>query len=59
MHRDYYSAIEWEKIIAFSRSRETPFLIVLLDMIQHKFGQFRTGFPDAKINDAVKANPAL
>ena len=59
MHRDYYSAIEWEKIIAFSRSRETPFLIVLLDMIQDKFGQFRAGFPDAKIYYAVKANPGL
>ncbi len=59
MHRDYYSAIEWEKIIAFSRTRETPFLIVLLDMIQHKFQQFRTGFPDAKIYYAVKANPGI
>jgi len=59
MHRDYYSAVEWEKSITFSRSRETPFLIVLLDMIRHKFGQFRAGFPDAKIYYAVKANPGL
>ena len=59
MHRDYYSPIEWEKIILFSRTQETPFLIVLLDMIQDKFRQFRTGFPQAKIYYAVKANPGI
>ena len=59
MHRDYYSPIEWEKIILFSRTQETFFLIVLLDMIQDKFRQFRTGFPQAKIYYAVKANPGI
>ena len=58
MHFDYYSIAEWKKIMAFSATRETPFLIVLLDIIQRKFEQFRTGFPDAKIYYAVKANPS-
>ncbi len=57
MHFDYYSIAEWKKIMAFSATRETPFLIVLLDIIQRKFEQFRAGFPDAKIYYAVKANP--
>ena len=57
MYRNYYSPIDWEKILAFSATRETPFLIVLLDRVRQKFREFRTGFPDAKIYYAVKANP--
>ncbi|MFZ4789346.1 MAG: type III PLP-dependent enzyme [Candidatus Competibacteraceae bacterium] len=57
MHRDYYSSVEWEKIIAFSKTKETPFLVVILDKIRQKFWEFRTGFPQAKIYYAVKANP--
>ena len=57
MHRDYYSSVEWEKIMAFSKTKETPFLIVILDKIRQKFWEFRTGFPQAKIYYAVKANP--
>ena len=59
MHRDYYSPVEWEKIMAFSETKETPFLVVTLDKIRLKFGEFRTGFPQAKIYYAVKANPDL
>ncbi len=59
MHRDYYSPVEWEKIMAFSKTKETPFLVVTLDKIRVKFEQFRTGFPQAKIYYAVKANPDL
>jgi ornithine decarboxylase len=57
MHRDYYSSVEWEKIMAFSKTKETPFLVVILDKIRQRFGEFRTGFPQAKIYYAVKANP--
>lgn len=59
MHRDYYSSAEWEKILTFSKTMETPFLVVLLDRIGKKFNQFRTYFPGAKIYYAVKANPGL
>jgi ornithine decarboxylase len=59
MYRNYYSPVEWEKIIAFSKARETPFLIVLMDRIQQKFEDFRAGFPGAKIYYAVKANPGI
>lgn len=57
MYRGYYSPAEWEKIISFSRDKETPFLIVLLDRVQKKFQEFRKNFPSAKIYYAVKASP--
>lgn len=57
MHADYYSAAEWKKIMAFSKTRETPFLIVLLDRVRKKFEEFRAHFPEAKIYYAVKASP--
>ncbi len=59
MYRNYYSPAEWEKIIAFSKTKETPFLIVLPDRIRQKFENFRAGFPGAKIYYAVKANPDI
>jgi ornithine decarboxylase len=58
MHSDYYSAAEWKKVMAFSKNRETPFLVVLLDRVQKKFEEFRANFPQAKIYYAVKANPS-
>lgn len=57
MHPNDYSPADWKKIMAFSATRETPFLVVLLDRVQQKFQEFRTHFPSAKIYYAVKANP--
>lgn len=57
MYRNYYSPVEWKKIIGFSEKKETPFLIVLLDRVQQKFTAFRNNFPQAKIYYAVKASP--
>jgi ornithine decarboxylase len=57
MYRGYYSPDEWEKIIDFSATKETPFLIVLLDRVERKFQEFRRNFPSAKIYYAVKASP--
>lgn len=59
MYHDYYSPAEWEKILDFSKTRETPFLVVFLDRVRRQFEQFRTAFPTAKIYYAVKANPGL
>ncbi|MEI6414686.1 MAG: type III PLP-dependent enzyme [Pseudomonadota bacterium] len=52
-----YAPGEWDRILRFSETQETPFLVVLQDRIQKKFEAFRAGFPDAKIYYAVKANP--
>ncbi len=59
MYRDYYSAVDWDKIIAFSKDKETPFLVVLLDEVREKYQEFRANFPNAKIYYAVKANPGV
>lgn len=57
MPLNYYSPAEWEKVITFSATKETPFLIVLLDGVRRKFEEFGMNFPGAKIYYAVKANP--
>ncbi len=57
MPLNYYSPAEWEKVITFSATKETPFLIVLLDGVRQKFEEFGVNFPGAKIYYAVKANP--
>ena len=59
MYRNYYLPADWEKIMAFSRAKETPFLVVLLDKVREKYQEFRTNFPNAKIYYAVKANPGV
>ncbi|GAK51632.1 ornithine decarboxylase [Candidatus Moduliflexus flocculans] len=59
MYRDYYSDEEWGKIQQLAQTEETPFLVVLLDMIKTKFDEFRDSFPYAKIYYAVKANPGV
>lgn len=57
MYSEYYSQAEWDRVIAFSKNRDTPFLMILLDRVQHKFEDFCRFFPDAKVYYAVKANP--
>ncbi|MBL8258456.1 MAG: type III PLP-dependent enzyme, partial [Candidatus Competibacteraceae bacterium] len=59
MYRNYYAAADWEKIIGFSKDKETPFLVVLLDEVRAKYQEFRVNFPKAKIYYAVKANPGV
>lgn len=55
---DFFSDSDWARISAFSENRETPFLVVLLDIIEEKYKQLRTHLPLAKVYYAVKANPA-
>lgn len=59
MYRDYYPPADWEKIMAFSKEKDTPFLVVLLDRVREKYRAFETYFPTAKIYYAVKANPGV
>lgn len=59
MYSNYYPPADWEKIMAFSKNKETPFLVVLLDRIRQKYQEFRAYFPSAKIYYAVKANPGV
>lgn len=55
---EYLSKKEWSKVKSFAKKHETPFLIVLLDVIKHKYQELRKNIPFAEIYYAVKANPA-
>jgi len=55
---DFFTAEEWNRILAFSESKETPFQMVLADTVRHKFQELKANLPYAKIYYAVKANPA-
>jgi ornithine decarboxylase len=46
-----------ERIKAFGKDKETPFLVLDLDVIKAKYEALRTNFPYAKVYYAVKANP--
>ncbi|MFZ3193006.1 MAG: type III PLP-dependent enzyme [Moraxellaceae bacterium] len=54
---DYCSPEEWTKIQEFSKDRETPFLVVDLEIIRQKYQELATCFPMAKVHYAMKANP--
>lgn len=54
---DYCSPEEWTKIQEFSKDRETPFLVVDLEIIRQKYQELANCFPMAKVHYAMKANP--
>lgn len=54
---NYCSPEEWKKIQEFSKDKETPFLVVDLEVIRQKFQELTTCFPIAKVYYALKANP--
>lgn len=54
---NYCSPEEWEKIQEFSKDKETPFLVVDLEVIRQKYQELTTCFPIAKVFYALKANP--
>ncbi len=54
---NYCSPAEWTKIQEFSKDKETPFLVVDLEIIRQKYKELITCFPKAKVHYALKANP--
>jgi len=54
---NYCSPAEWTKIQEFSQGKETPFLVVDLEIIRQKYKELTTCFPSAKVHYALKANP--
>ena len=48
----------WKKILDFSRDKQTPFVVVDLEIIKKRFMDIKKAFPYAKIYYAIKANPA-
>lgn len=53
----YYSDAKWQKIKGFADAQETPFLVILADMVKEKCDEFRQSFPYPKEYCTVKANP--
>ncbi len=47
----------FEKIVEFSKDKETPFLVVDLSMVQKRYVEIQQFLPFAKIYYSVKANP--
>lgn len=54
---NFMSKERFERIKAFSGDKETPCLIIDLDIIKKNYDDLRKYFPFAKIYYAVKANP--
>ncbi len=54
---NYTSVEKFERIKAFGKDKETPFLVLDLDVIKANHAALRTNFPYAKVYYAVKANP--
>ncbi|MGL6196527.1 MAG: hypothetical protein ACRC2T_17065, partial [Thermoguttaceae bacterium] len=55
---NYYSRDEWNLMQAEMEKRESPFLVVNLNIVKRKYEELKTCFPIADIYYAVKANPA-
>ncbi len=51
------SAQQWQQALAFSRGKETPFQLILSDVIKQKYEELQTQLPYGDIYYAVKANP--
>jgi ornithine decarboxylase len=54
---NFMSREKLERIKAFSKDKETPLLVLDLDVIKANYEALRTSLPYAKIYYAVKANP--
>ncbi len=55
----FFKPNEWQQILDFSKDKETPFLVMVLDTVKQRFKELKAAMPYAKIYYAVKANPAL
>lgn len=57
-HLEHYMTPSYfERIKAFSKDKETPFLIIDIDKIKNKYNELKHFLPSAKIYYAMKANP--
>ncbi len=56
---EYIDPQIFEKIMAFSKNKETPFLVIDTETVLRKLEELENLFPYSKIYYAVKANPAI
>ncbi len=57
IREEFISKDNWDKIKTFSEEKETPFLVVNLDIIKNNYIKLKESFSKADIFYAVKANP--
>ncbi len=55
---DYYEHATFQRMKAFADTKETPFLVIDTATVKRQLEELITGFSNAKIYYAVKANPA-
>ncbi|MEJ5188340.1 MAG: type III PLP-dependent enzyme [Breznakiellaceae bacterium] len=55
----FYSDERWEAFMQEAEGKETPFILIDLDMVRENYLRLRELFPYARIYYAVKANPAV
>jgi len=53
----FVSKQDFQRLKAFARTKETPFVVVNLDVVKRKYQELRRDLPFANIFYAVKANP--
>jgi ornithine decarboxylase len=54
----FMSRERFERIKEFAKDKETPCLVIDLDVIRQKYEELRSNLPFAKVYYAVKANPS-
>ncbi len=54
----HFPRSSWKKVLDFSRDKQTPFVVIDLELIKKRFMDIKKAFPYAKIYYAIKANPA-
>ncbi len=54
---NFISREKFQRLKDFAAGRETPCLILDLDVVRSKYEELRANFPFAKVYFSVKANP--
>lgn len=55
---EFYTPEQWSKFTSFAETQDTPFQIILSDIVRDNYNLLRENLPYAGIYYAVKANPA-
>lgn len=54
---DFVSDSDWNRFVEFSKDKETPNIVINVDIIRKNYDALKKSFPYAKIYYAIKSNP--
>lgn len=57
--KNYYSDEDWQKILEFTNSLPTPFIVLSLDRVRKQYEELASYFPGGQVHYSVKANPSV